>query len=1261
MKTKTTIKLYKKMRFSKKATEFGAAILVLFTLLLFLWASYNLYKKVNEIYPIGSIQYKLINTYSNGEKVLHYVDESAKYASYNALNSLADKGGVYNSECGYYFGASLLANQTKNCLPEDNDARISFDTYFIESLKDYLDEFKTYNLNSQYSLFTDRYQHTVSGIAGDKIVLPIGETKIEQMTVAQEYFATPGNYFGSPSKSNYITSCFGYRSFDQNGKHTEGYHEGLDFSISQSNEVYAVADGVVEYSDIDQILNNINCNCWGRVVINHGDGLRTTYLHLDTIAVSKGAIKKGGKIGVAGARGGSKGRYGYPPAHIHIEVTSDKISSLIKDPATGANIDSFHDYTSPKRYSINPACFFDLSQFKVADDSLACTQIDKTIKAKNKDEATRKFCELYKQMGITLPDGAAAQTNVQDPNAINNQNSQTQSLAANQQTQQQAVVSLSSGAVSCQNADFGKISKTDLSKCYKYYEIFVKYIKENKLDVDPLLIMSLVFTESTCMNADELRASGSKVADGGIMQVDEACLKQKKCQTIDSQIKEGMKVFASKLESIEKEGKDLSDNEKLTLLLYSYNRGSVDKIIDYYKTGNFKLDAAIFKGCTETYSGPLGSDTARYTSKLPIKDKCNSDGMGVQYPQKIYGIYGKACQAMGGTVSGGTGGVLGQAYDYSSQSAVYSSVGEYSFTPAFKIKMDYDLFMYKRIYDALFDLNKKYEGSSEKEEFMDNILANAKESDSTLLWSDDCDNPDEKAFYSFAESYKLCAESNDNDCYCEINFPKTIGSETFDISSNATNGKTTFKKQNKNDEEIIGAVLGKIGFPLNSPEFYTSTNVNIKKSGAGYSLSLTPVDASGKIFEKNYGSLIFSQPFIMYKSKNAGGKSFISFIDPSMFSSNSGYEDAAKDFENAKQNKGTHPICKVNKDTVKLCVNTSSKVPVYDNIKNTVEYKDSIIRFAFVFKDIIPPPIVSQINQGTSLLSEKKAIIRWQHEDIDDDTEKFVVFMSKEDLTGYTYKVLEELSETGGLPNPIEKNEFLISKSEKILSIDLEKPELKMSGANNKFEVLYKYDNGEMLLQSGTLYQIKINSDIDEYFSSVNFTSDGEYSVIIAALDKYGNVKMKNDNGVNTNLFRADIKDTLPPATQPLEDFKFTVTANNAENKVTLSFLNPPTLNIDDSKFDADKELKNYEIYYIQGKMTPENFFSLTPITIDTGVKSKIIENIDLSNGKEWCFYVVPVDINNNRQFDEKKTKQFMNNKNGKFFEPFCITGKASP
>lgn len=112
-----------------------------------------------------------------------------------------------------------------------------------------------------------------------------------------------GIRFTHPCPSGHLTSGFGYRDFDNS------FHKGVDFGTSGAAvPTYAAAAGRVLIAGWSNSAGN-----W--VVISHGNGLVTKYMHHSSLSVSAGqTVSRGQQLGLTGNTGNSAG------VHLHFQV-----------------------------------------------------------------------------------------------------------------------------------------------------------------------------------------------------------------------------------------------------------------------------------------------------------------------------------------------------------------------------------------------------------------------------------------------------------------------------------------------------------------------------------------------------------------------------------------------------------------------------------------------------------------------------------------------------------------------------------------------------------------------------------------------------------------------------------------------------------------------------------------------------------------------------------------------------------------------------
>ena len=109
-----------------------------------------------------------------------------------------------------------------------------------------------------------------------------------------------------PCPAGYISSTFGYRTQPIAGASTN--HKGIDFAAATGTPIYAAAAGTV-------ISAGYAGNAGNLLVINHGNGLLTYYMHCSKIYVSAGQkVSKGQNVAAVGTTGNSTG------PHLHFQV-----------------------------------------------------------------------------------------------------------------------------------------------------------------------------------------------------------------------------------------------------------------------------------------------------------------------------------------------------------------------------------------------------------------------------------------------------------------------------------------------------------------------------------------------------------------------------------------------------------------------------------------------------------------------------------------------------------------------------------------------------------------------------------------------------------------------------------------------------------------------------------------------------------------------------------------------------------------------------
>ncbi|MET3172744.1 UNVERIFIED_ORG: murein DD-endopeptidase MepM/ murein hydrolase activator NlpD [Arthrobacter sp. UYCu721] len=120
--------------------------------------------------------------------------------------------------------------------------------------------------------------------------------------------ASPSKGLRAPLASINVSSPFGFRVSPITGAVGE-LHTGIDLTGACTTAVFAAGTGTVTEAGWSPYGSG------NRIVVDHGNGLKTTYNHLASIGVSLGqAVAQGQQIAGVGTTGASTG------CHLHFEV-----------------------------------------------------------------------------------------------------------------------------------------------------------------------------------------------------------------------------------------------------------------------------------------------------------------------------------------------------------------------------------------------------------------------------------------------------------------------------------------------------------------------------------------------------------------------------------------------------------------------------------------------------------------------------------------------------------------------------------------------------------------------------------------------------------------------------------------------------------------------------------------------------------------------------------------------------------------------------
>lgn len=130
-------------------------------------------------------------------------------------------------------------------------------------------------------------------------------------TGKKSYWSTP---FRAPLATSVVTDEYGY---SRKTGETAITHKGTDFRAAEGTKVYAMNRGIVRLAR--------SLGIYGKtVVIDHGLGVQTMYMHLSKIVVNEGELVRAGQFI------GKSGKTGYAEfPHLHVSV---RIGGVSVDP-----------------------------------------------------------------------------------------------------------------------------------------------------------------------------------------------------------------------------------------------------------------------------------------------------------------------------------------------------------------------------------------------------------------------------------------------------------------------------------------------------------------------------------------------------------------------------------------------------------------------------------------------------------------------------------------------------------------------------------------------------------------------------------------------------------------------------------------------------------------------------------------------------------------------------------------------------------------
>lgn len=282
--------------------------------------------RIQYMYEVGNQSY--LELLMSSENIVDFINNAA----YIVELSLYDRD-MLNS---YQETKQQIADD-KQLLEEDN-ARL---TVLVDEAKDKFDEVNALVEDKQEQV--DAYKAEIARLENSK---EIYEDQIEEQTAviaelekkAQAQIQAPpvqskpttDTSDNSNSSSNQntsstgfvwpvpasrtITSEYGYRYHPSSGRYH--FHSGIDIAASTGSSILAVSGGVVTSAGWNTSMGNY-------VMISHGNGLVTIYMHASVLCVSSGqTVSAGQQIALVGSTGDSTG----PHLHFSVRLNGSYVS-----------------------------------------------------------------------------------------------------------------------------------------------------------------------------------------------------------------------------------------------------------------------------------------------------------------------------------------------------------------------------------------------------------------------------------------------------------------------------------------------------------------------------------------------------------------------------------------------------------------------------------------------------------------------------------------------------------------------------------------------------------------------------------------------------------------------------------------------------------------------------------------------------------------------------------------------------------------------
>lgn len=398
----------------------------------------------------------------------------------------------------------------------------------------------------------------------------------------------------------------------------------------------------------------------------------------------------------------------------------------------------------------------------------------------------------------------------------------------------------------------------------------------------------------------------------------------------------------------------------------------------------------------------------------------------------------------------------------------------YSVNPSFKINLNYDISDYQNAIDDaknLVDACEKETGSKLSKCIDDNknkLIPNCEE-----------ETEDEKVVNDFIKIYESCSESNDNNCYCNINL-------NYDKEYEISYESNTFMINDFEKEYILNL------FP-----FLSKLKIGKDKIIASLTYSEQGRE-TGKTEEKK---IDIEDDLVFYKEEKEILNEKIKTIQIAKKENDKIrlYDKKEIELYDEEKEKGIKECKPKPQRTFKFCYKTDKKVLTEEGMK------ESVIRFALMFPDATAPGAL-EVNALNYPNDKYKIILTWKKSDADDIYSYKIYYSEEQFKKDEKYLTIKELNEK----EEIKKME-LTSEAEEI-KINLNEcgfPEEAPCKFVEEVKDEYKKEDYKINLESNKLYYTK---EEDEYFYVLELENKDYNFLVTAVDDSYNEANIEDKN-----------------------------------------------------------------------------------------------------------------------------------------------------